>query len=508
VLGLAAAELTAASSARLRSPVLDVGDRVIDRVPAALKNLAIAWFGTADKVALLVGIAAVLAVYAGAIGAAWVRYRRRRLGLVGLAVFGLAGSLAATAGRVDQPWWAAAPSLVGTVAAGLVLALAVRALAPAGERGESEGSDEPDAPAVALVGDRRRFLLGLGALTVVGSGVLASGGRLRSRFSAAASRAAVRLPGARQPLAPVPPEVQAEGAVPFFTPNDRFYRIDTALTVPQVPAESWSLRIHGLVERELTVSYDELLARPLVEADITLSCVSNEVGGNLLGTARWLGVRLDDLLAEAGIDPAADQVVGRSVDGYTCGFPVSALDGRDALVAVAMNGEPLPLEHGFPARLIVPGLYGYVSATKWLSEIELTTFDAFDQYWVPRGWDADAPVKTQSRIDTPRGLARIPAGPVPVAGVAWAQTRGIDRVEVSVDGGPWQEATLAAELNDTTWRQWRFLWDAAAAGPGRHTVTVRATDRTGAIQTPDRSEPMPNGATGQHQIVVLVDGAP
>jgi DMSO/TMAO reductase YedYZ molybdopterin-dependent catalytic subunit len=287
------------------------------------------------------------------------------------------------------------------------------------------------------------------------------------------------------------------------TRNADFYRVDIALSVPQVLVDDWALRVHGMVRRPMTLTFAELTAREVVEADITMTCVSNQVGGGLLGNARWLGVRLDDLLADAGIRPGADQVVGRSVDGYTCGFPVAALDGRDALVAFGMNGEPLPLEHGFPARLVVPGLYGYVSATKWLSEIELTTFDRFDQYWVPRGWDARAPIKTSSRIDTPRGLARLPAGRTAVAGVAWAQTRGIDAVDVRVGDGPWRPAELAAALGDTTWRQWVHWWDAT---PGRHTLAVRATDGTGAIQTAERSEPRPNGSSGLHEVVVIVDG--
>ncbi|MEQ9163154.1 MAG: molybdopterin-dependent oxidoreductase, partial [Ilumatobacter fluminis] len=264
----------------------------------------------------------------------------------------------------------------------------------------------------------------------------------------------------------------------------------------------WTLRITGMVDEEIELTYDELLQREIVEADITLSCVSNEIGGNLLGNARWTGVRLDDLLAEAGIAADADQIVGRSVDGYTCGFPTAALDGRNALVAVAMNGEPLPLEHGYPARLIVPGLYGYVSATKWLEEIELTRFDAFDQYWVERGWVEDAPIKTQSRIDTPRGLQTVQAGTVPIAGAAWAQTRGIERVEIQIDDGEWVEARLADPLNDVTWRQWSYAWEAT---PGRHDIRVRATDGTGAIQTDERTEPFPSGATGRHQIVVMVE---
>ncbi len=353
---------------------------------------------------------------------------------------------------------------------------------------------------------RRRFLLGVGGLAAGAALGGWAGRQLQQRFSAVASRAAVRLPTPAVAAPPLPGAVATPvaGVSAFTTANADFYRIDTALSVPQVPAESWRLDVTGLVDRPVTLSYAELLDRPLTEVDVTLVCVSNVVGGNLAGTARWLGVRLDELLGEAGVQPRADQIVGRSVDGYTCGFPVAALDGRPALVAVGMNGEPLPLVHGFPARLIVPGLYGYVSATKWLTEIELTRFDAFDQYWVPRGWDAEAPIKLQSRIDTPRGLATVEPGSVPVAGVAWAPGVGIGAVEIRIDDGPWERAELAAEASSLTWRQWSYRW---AATPGRHTITVRATDANGAIQTDARSEPMPSGATGQHQIVVLVRSA-
>jgi DMSO/TMAO reductase YedYZ molybdopterin-dependent catalytic subunit len=265
--------------------------------------------------------------------------------------------------------------------------------------------------------------------------------------------------------------------------------------------DDWRLEISGMVDEPLSLSFEELTGRELVEADVTMTCVSNEVGGGLAGTARWLGVPLRDLLDEAGVDPAADQIVGRSVDGYTCGFPTAALDGRTALVAVGMNGEPLPLEHGYPARLIVAGLYGYVSATKWLEQIELTRFDNFDQYWVERGWVDDAPIELASRIDTPRGLSTVEAGTVPIAGVAWAQTRGIDAVEVQIDDGDWVEADLAEELDVETWRQWSLPWEAT---PGPHSIRVRAIERGGPIQTADRAEPFPSGATGRHQIVVIV----
>jgi DMSO/TMAO reductase YedYZ molybdopterin-dependent catalytic subunit len=384
----------------------------------------------------------------------------------------------------------------------LVAALALLALRRVLLGSEQKASNATD-PARHSI-DRRRFLLATGA-TAAGTLVIGTTGHaLATRSDVADQRRALRLPHPRRGLPPISPATSAgvTGLSPFVTPNADFYRIDTALTVPRVSIESWELAVTGMVGQPLRLSYADLTSREIVETDITLTCVSNEVGGRLIGNARWLGVRLDDLLDEAGIDPAADQVVGRSVDGYTCGFPVAALDGRQALIAIGMNGEPLPLEHGYPARLIVPGLYGYVSATKWLREIELTTFDAFDQYWVRRGWVDEAPIKVQSRIDTPKGLARIPAGTIAIAGVAWAQTRGIERVEVQIDDGDWMDARLAADQSADTWRQWSRAWDAAA---GRHTIRVRASETGGAIQTEARAEPFPSGATGQHQIVVIVE---
>jgi DMSO/TMAO reductase YedYZ molybdopterin-dependent catalytic subunit len=511
--GLAVAELVAGTRRAWRSPVLDVGDRVVDNVPRPVKDVAIEWFGTNDKVALLAGIAGLLAIYAVAIGVLAVRVRLR-WGLVGVAGFGLIGAVSASAARADPPLTVTTPSIVGAVAAGLAMTALGRATSPSRSdpsrsdpsRSDPSRSDPSRSePADASVVDpSRRRLLVMSAAFVGTAGVAwAAGRRLQDRTSAAVSRAARSLPRPRRALAAVPASVQVDGATPFITPNADFYRIDINLSVPSIDVETWRLRVHGLVEREVELSFDDLVARGLVESDITLTCVSNEVGGRLVGTARWTGVRLDDLLAEAGVSADADQVVGRSVDDYTCGFTLGALDGRDALVAIGMNGELLPLEHGYPARLVVPGLYGYVSATKWLTEIELTRFDAFDQYWVRRGWEPEAPIKTSSRIDTPRGLAKVPAGTVAVAGVAWAQTRGIEAVEVRVDDGPWRPASLATELNDVTWRQWSYAWDAT---PGRHEITVRATDANGDVQTDERREPFPDGATGQHTIVVIVEG--
>jgi DMSO/TMAO reductase YedYZ molybdopterin-dependent catalytic subunit len=532
--GLGVAELVAATSRTFQSPVVDVADRVVDGVPRPVKELAIEWFGTNDKVALLVGIGSMLAIYAAIVGVVSLS-RRWRLALVGIALFGITGAYASQSTRRAAPFIAVIPSLTGAVGAAAMLMVLRRArgsqvtplqtgflsssgdvdMPPAVPAKDALRTDRqlpqavsvlaPRQPSIAelVPNGRRRFLITAastaGAAFVIG----AAGKQLSGRASAASSRSSLTIPRARRPLADAGADITApvDGVSPFFTPNASFYRIDTAITVPQVPVDGWRLSITGMVDSPLEVSFNDLLERELVEADITLTCVSNEVGGKLMGTARWLGVRLDALLDEVGVSAAADQIVGRSVDGYTCGFPTATLDGREALVAIGMNGELLPVEHGFPARLIVPGLYGYVSATKWLSEIELTRFDAFDQYWVSRGWDAQAPIKVQSRIDTPKGLSKVAAGRIAVGGVAWAQTRGIDRVEISIDEGEWTRTTLAAELNDVTWRQWSYAWDAA---PGRHSITVRATERGGPIQTDERSEPFPSGATGQHQIIVLV----
>jgi DMSO/TMAO reductase YedYZ molybdopterin-dependent catalytic subunit len=481
---ISTATLVASSGRSMRSPLIDVGDRFIEITPAWLKDLAISWFGTNDKLALLVGISGTLLVFAAGVGILAMR-RRLAYGIAGVVLFGAVGTLAAVNG--DRGAVAALPSLLGATS-GILLLWWLHRIA------YRPGPEHNEDAAVS-----RRRLLGTLGWAALGLGVIGLGGMALGRRMDTPVRGS--LPTPDTPLLPVPGEVAFDvpGLSPFVTPNADFYRIDTALTIPAVPPEEYRLRIHGLVERELVLDFEDLTARSQVEADITMTCVSNEVGGQLVGNARWQGVRLDALLAEAGIDPSADQIVGRSYDGYTCGFPVSALDnGRDALVAIGMNGEPLPLEHGYPARLIVPGLYGYVSATKWLREIELTTFAEFDHYWKRRGWDEEAPIKTQSRIDTPRPLEKVPVGRSVIAGVAWAQTRGISRVEVKVDEGPWVEAELADQLNDDTWRQWRTSWQVT---PGNHSIAVRATDGTGASQPEERTPPMPNGSAGWHSIV-------
>ncbi len=491
---LGVAHLVAGFVGREASPVVAVGSAAIDLTPEWLKSFAIRTFGESDKTVLLLGIGVVLAIAASALGI--VSVRNRAAGLLALAVFGGFGVAAAltrpTATAVD-----ALPSMVGALAGAATLVFLHRRLP-----GEEAGTT-PTSPAIGV--ERRRFLLG--GLAAVG-GALAAGmaGRLMARrFAADESRAAIVIPEAMDmaPAAPAGVDFGIEGVSPFFTPNPEFYRVDTALIVPAVRAEDWSLRVHGMVDREITLDFERLLARDLVERDITLACVSNEVGGPYVGNARWVGAPLKDLLEDAGVDRAADQLVSRSVDGFTVGTPTAAVtDGRDAILAVEMNGEPLPLEHGFPVRMLVPGLYGYVSATKWVNELELTTFDAFDPYWVRRGWADQAPIKTMARIDTPKSFATVPADSVVVAGVAWAQQRGIQEVEVRIDEGPWQEAELAAQDTIDTWRQWRFTWNDATAGD--HSAQVRATDATGETQTADRVTPFPDGATGQHQIAFTV----
>jgi DMSO/TMAO reductase YedYZ molybdopterin-dependent catalytic subunit len=497
---LGVAELSSGVLAGSPSPVVAVGNWVVDHVPPAVKTFAIRTFGSNDKRALIVGTVIMLGVAAVLFGI--VATRRPRAGIAGVATFGLLGAAAAMT-RPDAPLWWALPSVLGAIA-GMVALWALVGRRPGRASGSRADAAAPatrrTAPPAA---DRRRFLVtgaGVVALTLVSGG---TGIALKGRRNVAGQRAALRLPAPASGAAALPAGVDlgTVGLEPFLTPNRDFYRVDTALVVPQISPDDWHLAVDGLVDRRLELDFDDLLSRRLVERDLTLVCVSNEVGGHLAGTARWLGVPLADLLREAGVQPGANQLVSRSRDGFTAGTPVDVvLDGRDALVAVGMNGEPLPVEHGFPARLIVPGLYGYVSATKWLTSLELTTFDAFDAYWVRRGWAQQAPIKTFARIDTPRGLAKVAAGPVPVAGVAWAVDRGIDGVEVRVDDGPWQPARLGAVPGRDTWRQWVFDW---SAPPGRHTLTVRATDGTGAVQTEERAPPIPDGASGWHSIVVI-----
>jgi DMSO/TMAO reductase YedYZ molybdopterin-dependent catalytic subunit len=484
------------------SPILAVGAAAVDATPEWLKSFAISTFGSNDKAALLVGISVVLLLAAMAIGAASAR--RPVVGVVGLAAFAALG-VAAVVSRPANGLADAIPTLAGA-AAGAGAYVVLRRAAGLGAGTQAAGSvdpGEPPEPRETPGGyDRRRFLRA--GLVTAGTAAVAGGvGRVLVRRSAASeSRAAVELPPVEPN--PTPPEGfdDVPGISPFITPNDDFYRVDTALFVPAVEASAWRLKVHGMVDREMTLSYDDLLARPMIERDITLACVSNEVGGEYIGNARWVGAPLADLLREAGVHDGATQIVSRSVDGFTIGTPTDVvMDGRDSMLAVSMNGEPLPLDHGFPVRMLVPGLYGYVSAMKWLVDLELTTLDAYDAYWVQRGWAQEAPIKTQSRIDTPKAGASVKPGPVIVAGVAWAQHRGITAVEVSVDGGRWAPAELAEEDTIDTWRQWRYRWEATS---GPHRLAVRATDGDGEVQTADLAEPFPDGATGHHTVDVRV----
>ena len=497
---LGTAELAAGVLPGGRSLVLSVGDAVIDSVPGWLERAAIATLGTADKPVLVAGVLVLSAILGAGLGL--LARRHRTAAFAGVAAVAALGVGAALMDTRTTPLVAVVVGVLGAAAGIAALAVLLRA-AP---RAPATSHDTSPAPADA--GVRRRPFL---QLVVVAAGVAAAGataGRwLTSPDRVQEIRAALRIPAPAVPAGPVPPEADLEiaGLTPLFVPNDEFFRIDTALTVPQVDPSTWSLEISGMVDDPYRLTFAELLDMPHLEADITLTCVSNEVGGGLVGNARWQGVPLRTLLERAGIQRGATQVLGRSVDGFTAGFPVlTALDVEDAMVAVAMNGEPLPAVHGFPARLVVPGLYGYVSATKWLSSIELTTFEDEVGYWIPRGWATEGPVKTQSRIDVPRPEATVTAGRQAVAGVAWAPTRGIEGVEVKVDDGSWEEARLAAPLDVDTWRQWVYGWDAT---PGRHTLSVRATDGAGETQTDQRTPVAPDGASGRHTIQVVVEPA-
>ncbi|MFC8078671.1 molybdopterin-dependent oxidoreductase [Streptomyces sp. NPDC057307] len=537
IAGLAAlcvAELVSAAVRPEAGPVTAVGGAVIDRTPAPVKDFAVRNFGNDDKLVLQLGILALLALFAMAVGVASLRYRK--VGSAAVLVFGAIGALAAVErpdGRVSD----ALPSIVGgLVACGVLYLLAGRLASrpsPDGDPGtdgtstrtaetddtrgteDTRDTDDTEGSAGSNPGafDRRGFVIAATAAAAASAGAGLLGRRLNASGAAeaAASRRTIVLPAPSSPAPPIPAgtDLKLRGLSSFTTSNKDFYRVDTALVVPRVDADSWRLRIHGKgVPRPLTLSFRDLLRRQLIERDITLTCVSNEVGGPYVGNARWIGVPLADLLREAGVEPPskggpADQLVSRSVDGMTIGTPVEAvMDGRDAMLAVGMNGEPLPFNHGFPVRMVVPGLYGYVSACKWLEDLELTTFADYDAYWVKRSWSREAPIKTQSRIDTPRPFASPKAGKVPVAGVAWAQHRGIERVEVRVDGGDWNPATLAAQDSEDTWRQWMWEWPATS---GSHTLEVRATDRNGDTQTDKRVGTVPDGATGWHSVVVAVD---
>ena len=498
---LAVAEVVAVFVGAESSPLFAVGSLVIDLAPPGVKDLTIQLFGTADKVVLLVILGLLVLALAAAAGI--LERRRPPFGTAVLVLVSGIAILAVTTREGASGFWAI-PTVLGMVAGVLVLRMLQQRLAAwetdaaAAPRAAAEGLGSSMQTQLAL--DRRRFLVatGIAAVASVFAGVIARSMNATAN-AVSAVRDAVKLPAAAAPAPAIPADAELaggpglDGLTPYVTPNDGFYRIDTALQVPQVDSATWSLKIDGMVEQEIEIGFDELLALPLEEHVVTLACVSNEVGGDLIGNAVWLGYPIRELLARAKPLAGADMVLSTSVDGFTAGTPLEALtdEERVSILAVGMNGEPLPVEHGFPVRMVVAGLYGYVSATKWVKTLTVTKFSDAQGYWTPRGWSALGPIKTEARIDVPRGGA--PAGTVPIAGVAWAQHTGISKVEVRVDDGDWQEARLAATTGVDTWVQWVLDWQAT---PGRHTITARATDAAGITQTTTEAPPAPDGASG------------
>ncbi|MEV7091922.1 molybdopterin-dependent oxidoreductase [Amycolatopsis sp. NPDC051045] len=469
------------------SPFIAVANYVVDHSPTGIVKWAERTLGTWDKPVLKLGLAVVLVLCA--LLAGQLSRRTPRAGQVLVFVLGAAG-VAAVYARSDL----GQVSLLAPVAA-LVAGLAVFTFL--------HRIAQPVAAGPERGFDRRKFLRA-GVGVAAGSGIAAVVGQVAGTGSdAEGSRAAVGplVPARTAPPLPADADFAKLGSPPFVTPNADFYRIDTALVVPQIRTEDWSLRIHGMVDREVTFSYADIRNRPLVERQVTLTCVSNEVGGPLISNATWIGVDLTDLLAEAGVRAGAEQMFATSVDGWTCGTPANvALDpARGAMLAIGMNGEPLPVEHGFPARIVIPGLYGYVSATKWVKSLEFTRWDGRQAYWLSRGWAEQAPIKTASRIDTPNGFAGVTAGKVRLAGTAWAQHTGVAKVEVRLDQGEWRAATLSAEVSKDTWRMW---WIELDVPKGTHQAFVRATDQDGHAQTENRADPVPDGATGWHSITL------
>lgn len=513
---LATAELFALLFARAASPILAVGGFVIDIVPQPFKEFAIATFGEYDKIALLAGLG--LAVFIASAIAGILQLVRPPLGVIALVIAGVL-STAAIVTRAAVTPLAFLPPVLGTVVGSFVLVLLCRRLrgwrasvvATPGQENEDTVSTETDADLAAAEParpgiDRRRFFV-LAALA--GASALVVGITARTVSMAVSSveaiRSALKLPSPRTTVTvPDGAELDIPGLSKLFTPNKDFYRVDTALTVPSIDPDTWRLVIDGMVDQRVEMSFQDILDMGLDEYAITLTCVSNEVGGELVGNAKWLGVPLRDVLKKAGVKSGADMVLSRSVDGYTASTPLSALtdDNLDAILAVGMNGEPLPLEHGFPVRMVVPGLYGYVSATKWLTELKVTTFAQDEAYWTPRGYSAEAPIKFASRVDTPKIGEAVAAGKIPIAGVAWAQSVGIERVEVSIDDGDWVQATLSAPINDDTWVQWFMEWDAT---PGTHYVAVRAVNKNGDLQIQERAPIAPNGSSGWQRSLIRVN---
>jgi len=510
-IGVCVGFLVAGLTGPIGSPVVAVAELSIDISPPAVKNFAIKEFGSHDKLVLQIGVLIVLAIFAAAIGS--LAQRKLEYGLAGIGVFAAIGLIAAgtrpTSGPADI-----LPTLIGSAAAAVAMYLLIKYAGPVPAAKQPSPAAKPGVerqPSTARTASlkvteppRREFFKASATTAGVAAAAYLGGRVLSERASVTQAEKALRLPKPAVDAPPLPAGVDLKipGLSSFITPNSAFYRVDTAIVLPQIPPSSWQLRIHGMVRRELTLSFEDLIKRPLIEDYITLTCVSNPVAGPYIGNAKWLGASLASLLREAGVKAGADQLYCTSFDGFTCGTPVAtAMDGRDAMLAVAMNGKPLPVAHGFPVRCVVPGLYGYVSACKWITDIEVTTYRSNVAYWAQRGWFAQAPIKTESRIDLPTGQTPLKVGQTTIAGVAWAQHKGIDAVEVRVDQGPWQRAKLAAVPGIDTWRQWMLDWDAPE---GNHIIEARATDATGYTQTAVQEPPEPNGASGYPIIQVQV----
>ncbi len=507
---LAFGELVSATNDDMPGLVLGMGEWVIDVAPGFVVAESIEELGSWGKRLLLPGITTTALLIAAALGHASLRISPR-IGVVGFMAFGVLGGYTTARNPLSPALWSWILALLAAVvgAATLVFLLA-RLHRPTRLTTVFEDPRDPFATRRAFLG----WSAGAGALALTGWGL---SGPVRGRSAAEVAREELDLTGlapsstaptttssiAPGPVTTTPFDGEVAGLSPWLTPNDRFYRIDTAISVPQVDPVDWTLEIKGMVDNPYALTFDDVLAMDLEEQVVTLSCVSNEVGGDLVGNARWLGVPLTRLLEEAGVQPGATQFVGRSVDNWTAGFPTDLLfDGRSAMLAIGMNGEPLPIDHGFPARLVVAGIYGYVSAVKWVTEIELTTWEDFDGYWIPRGWSKEGPIKTMSRIDVPRNRSAVTAGTTPIAGVAWSPPRGVDSVEVRVDEGPWWQCDLAVPGTDESWVQWKTTWDAA---PGRHRIQVRAVDGEGQVQPIGPKRPAPDGAEGWHTVDVIVE---
>ncbi len=486
--------LVAALTDPVTSPLIAVGSALIDAAPTPAKEFAVRTLGTNDKPVLLSTVALVLLVFAAVLGL--VAWQHRRIAYAGIALLGVAGVVAAlTRGGVLDT--------IPSVLAGVAGVLALRFLLTRRQPRTSAEEAEPRAASAidAAAGrSRRGFLLALGGTAAVAA--LAGGGGIvvgRVKAAGAAARRALGLPAPTSPAPPLPEGVQVSGVDRFVTANADFYRVDISLVTPRVDASTWTLTIDGMVDHPLTLSYDDLLAMPLIERNITLTCVSNEVGGSYVSTSKWLGVPFSEIIKRVGVQAGVDQVYSYSSDsGYTCSTPFQAVnDGRDAMIVIGMNGEVLPDAHGYPARMLVPGLFGFVSATKWLERIEFTTYAKRTAYWTERKWATDAPILTQSKIEVPKSLATLPKDKPVIAGVAWAQHRGIKKVEIRIDGGDWHDVKLAADGGIDLWRQWSYTYDGPA---GLHGAEVRATDLDGNTQPEARTKVFPDGARGWHQI--------